>query len=246
MNKILMFKTIFVNIVVYIISFFIYFNGYVFLTKNWLFLSQIKNIASFTLLYVFLYEIGFYYLLFFSNKYVLEKIKFNSVLKDSTEDSLTGVLARKAGITFLKKKVKYSIKFNKPLTICFVDINNLKYVNDHYGHNEGDILIETVANLINSTLRNGDAVARLGGDEFLVIFDNCDLMKAKLIWSRTESEFDSLNNNSNFEFIISVSKGFCEYNEKKHISIKSFIEKADQEMYKNKRMTKLKMKFDRK
>ncbi len=74
---------------------------------------------------------------------------------------MTGTLNRDAGLTILKDMMKASRESGAQLTLCFVDINNLKYVNDQFGHHEGDKLISIVSATINESLRDHDIVARL-------------------------------------------------------------------------------------
>ena len=229
-----------IDLVVYIMSFLLYFNAYIFILKNWEIVKSIKNISFFIITYLILYELGFFYILFLSNKYSLERLKFKKILKTASEDSLTGVLSRSSGLKYLKKCINRSNEYGKHLTICFIDINNLKFVNDNFGHAEGDTLIETVANLINSGLRINDKVMRLGGDEFLVIFDECKLERAKLIWSRIEKDIEHYNKVSDLKYNLSVSSGFSEYNKHLFTSMNEFIKCADEEMYRNKKIMKIK------
>jgi len=229
-----------IDLVVYIMSFLLYFNAYIFILKNWEIIKSIKKISFFIITYLILYELGFFYILFLSNKYSLERLKFKKILKTASEDSLTGVLSRSSGLKYLKKCINRSNEYGKHLTICFIDINNLKFVNDNFGHAEGDTLIETVANLINSGLRINDKVMRLGGDEFLVIFDECKLERAKLIWSRIEKDIEHYNKVSDLKYNLSVSSGFSEYNKHLFTSMNEFIKCADEEMYRNKKIMKIK------
>lgn len=174
------------------------------------------------------------FVLYMTNVYLFKSSDYLSIKLSSETDALTGVLNRKAGINFLKERMQ-NIQLKKgALTICFVDVNNLKEVNDKYGHKLGDNLIVNVAKIIKEVLREGDEVARLGGDEFLVLFDACNIEQAVRAWDRIIEKFEAFNLNSDEVYDISVSVGFAEYNHKLNISYETLIELADTEMYKNK------------
>jgi len=146
-------------------------------------------------------------------------------------DPLTGIANRQAGFQFLQEKMQDSLRTGSNLTICFLDVNNLKLVNDKWGHNEGDRLISTVSEIVCSSLRANDNICRLGGDEFLVTFSNCDLVRAKSIWDRISKNFVAFNYQSGLRYDVTVSYGFAEYNGTQNISVEEFIEIADKRMY---------------
>ena len=89
-------------------------------------------------------------------------------------DSLTGLSNR------LKFDADLSIRFKRksngnqpePFTLCFLDLNGFKPINDHYGHDAGDEVLQTLAARLTNNLRGGDSVARVGGDEFVLILDS--------------------------------------------------------------------------
>lgn len=146
-------------------------------------------------------------------------------------DPLTGISNRQAGMQFLHDRMIESNANKTSLTICFIDVNNLKMVNDKWGHNEGDRLISTVSEIIQGNLRGNDSICRLGGDEFLVTFASCDQKKAEKIWERISKSFVNFNYESGLRYDITVSYGFAEYCGDQSISVNELIEKADQEMY---------------
>lgn len=55
----------------------------------------------------------------------------------------------------------------------YCDINDFKLINDSYGHDQGDVVLKTVAKRMVSAMQRGDVVARLGGDEFLIVLEHC-------------------------------------------------------------------------
>jgi len=203
--------------------------------------SDVLKIGSLNnLLFVGLsmFYIASIFVLYITNIYLFKSSDYLSIKLSSETDALTGVFNRKAGINYLKERMQNVQHKKSPLTVCFVDVNNLKDVNDAHGHKIGDSLIKNVASIINSALREGDEVSRLGGDEFLVVFDQCAIEQAVHAWDRIIERFESFNLTERQVYDISVSVGFAEYNHKLNITHDTLIELADTEMYKNKQRYK--------
>ena len=129
-------------------------------------------------------------------------------------------------------------KNNDMISICFIDINGLKEVNDAFGHESGDELILSVIDGVKKCIRNNDFVARLGGDEFLIIFEGLDEKQAEEIWGRIIEGYALINEIENRKYLISVSHGIetfrCDSNE----YIDTIINQADGKMYEEKRRIK--------
>ena len=96
-------------------------------------------------------------------------------------DPLTTVPNRRAFYEALDKERVRSLRYRRPLTIAYVDLDNFKKVNDSLGHAVGDELLVQVAVGLRSNLRASDYVGRLGGDEFGVILPETDATAAKLV-----------------------------------------------------------------
>lgn len=79
---------------------------------------------------------------------------------------------------------KYKENLQYPLVAVMIDINHLKFYNDNFGHKEGDTLIKTIVNNIQSHLREKDQLIRFGGDEFLLLLQECDEIKGEKIVNR--------------------------------------------------------------
>ncbi|MGE5205282.1 MAG: GGDEF domain-containing protein [Chlamydiota bacterium] len=87
----------------------------------------------------------------------------------SRVDFLTGVPNGRA-FRQVAEMEKHRVKrYRRPLTVAYMDIDNFKVVNDHYGHQTGDVLLVWVARSIRRNLRATDFVARVGGDEFAIL-----------------------------------------------------------------------------
>lgn len=151
-------------------------------------------------------------------------------------DPLTGVLNRRFGLEKLIRQVELSDRYNHIFSICFIDIDNLKYVNNSFGHKEGDSMIKETARIIQSNLRKTDMFIRMGGDEFLIVFPHTILRGARGVIRRIEKDVRRFNANKtkNEKFEIAFSHGFAEYNPVHKISSDKLIEISDSNMYEQK------------
>jgi diguanylate cyclase (GGDEF)-like protein len=80
-----------------------------------------------------------------------------------------------------------------PISIIMVDVDNLKKVNDTFGHSTGDQILIKIANLLSSVFRQEDIISRIGGDEFVVMLPNTSMAVAKLIIERMNNRIDAYN-----------------------------------------------------
>lgn len=151
-------------------------------------------------------------------------------------DDLTGTLNRRFGLEKLVRQIELSDRYNQIFTICFIDIDNLKYVNDTFGHAAGDILLKQTARIIKSAIRKTDMVVRMGGDEFMLIFPHTRLSGVREFVKRIMQDIKSYNTGIDniTKFEISFSYGFAEYNPMAKVSSDRLVEIADNEMYEQK------------
>ncbi|MFS1983941.1 diguanylate cyclase domain-containing protein [Vibrio breoganii] len=84
-------------------------------------------------------------------------------------DELTGVYNRITLYSDIEEAIAYSQLDEKVVALCFIDMDGFKDINDQLGHEYGDILLQTVAQRLNETVRSSDRVYRYGGDEFVVL-----------------------------------------------------------------------------
>jgi len=155
-------------------------------------------------------------------------------------DPMTEIPNRRAGFEYLKDVFEEANRNETIFTICYMDIDSLKKVNDIYGHQEGDILIKTVCQILKETIRNEDFLCRLGGDEFLVIFPKTNLHNAAEVWKRVERAIDDNNLDIPSKYNIYLSAGFAEFDKANIKSVDELIGVADHEMYNNKLLNKKK------
>ena len=94
-------------------------------------------------------------------------------------DPMTNLCNYRCFVKDLNTEIERSKRFNAPLSVLMIDIDNFKAYNDHHGHPEGDILLRKVAEAIKQALRSVDDVSRYGGDEFAVILPETSAEQAK-------------------------------------------------------------------
>ena len=150
-------------------------------------------------------------------------------------DTLTGAYNRGYGLELLQRQLKLSKRNKAPLLLAYADLDNLKDINDEFGHEEGDRTMVQVAKLLKSILREVDIITRMGGDEFLVIFLDSSLNEIPIIRERLSKELALLNQVSKKPYKIEFSTGFSNYDSANPQSMDELIRIADENMYKEKK-----------
>jgi diguanylate cyclase (GGDEF)-like protein len=108
----------------------------------------------------------------------------------SNHDTLTGIYNRLFFETELKR-LDSSRQF--PISIIMTDLDNLKHVNDAFGHRAGDQLLKNLASLFNAIFRHEDIICRIGGDEFVILLPNTGEAETRIIMERLNKQVDSFN-----------------------------------------------------
>ena len=161
----------------------------------------------------------------------------------ATYDELTGLVNRRAGWSILENAYKRSKTGSANFSICFIDIDGLKYVNDKYGHDEGDFYIKTVADVLVSGVRHNDCVFRYGGDEMVIILNDCNKFKVEEIMKEAEINLEEIQDSQNKPYILSISYGIVNFNDYIADTIEDYIRHADHLMYENKKSKNVSVKL---
>jgi two-component system cell cycle response regulator len=99
----------------------------------------------------------------------------------ATIDKLTGVSNRQSLLAHLFNEVERANRYERPLSVAFVDIDHFKAVNDTYGHSTGDIVLRSVAQTLKANLRATDMVGRYGGEEFMLVLTETDVEEGAIL-----------------------------------------------------------------
>ncbi len=145
-------------------------------------------------------------------------------------DSLTGIYNRRHIFSSIDEEMRYAYENGNSLTLCMIDLDYFKNINDRFGHVYGDKVLVGVAQIIAQHLDSDDIFGRYGGEEFIILFRNTDLESAL---KKTYAFMDAVRNTTWEEGAkLTISCGISTY--KKGIFFSNFIEIADRNLYKAK------------
>lgn len=102
------------------------------------------------------------------------------LFQEASTDTLTGLYNRRQFEALFNQAIAAAVRYNTPYCVMMSDIDHFKNVNDTYGHEAGDVVLKTVADLMKKTFRTSDIVARFGGEEFIAFFTNTDIDGAQV------------------------------------------------------------------
>ncbi len=146
-------------------------------------------------------------------------------------DKLTGAYNRTKCHEILEREIERVKRHNQPLSIIIFDIDRFKRINDRYGHNAGDYVLKTIADIVRESIRKIDYFVRWGGEEFMVISSETNLKEATALAERIRAKIES----STFEGVgkVTVSFGVTEFTS--NDTEDSLIKRADDAMYEAKK-----------
>ena len=152
-------------------------------------------------------------------------------------DSLTGLYNRRGFDKILRDKLTSNNGTDENYGIVSIDMDNLKVINDSFGHSSGDIALKALANIISDVIDDGEYAARIGGDEFSAIISIKDADTATRFKERLQKGIDEYNTNGG-EWKLGASVGICELHENKSATFFDCMMIADMRMYEEKRSKK--------
>jgi len=181
-------------------------------------------------------------------------LRFDKMMRDrkgeqellalSLTDELTGLCNRRRFFILTEQYLKLAVRKKKKWLFLYMDMDDLKWINDHCGHSEGDQALIALSNILKKTFRESDVIARIGGDEFAVLLEATEEGDEMLI-TRLHENMKDYNAKVSQDYKLSVSMGVAEFDPEYPISIDKLLSKADALMYAQKRRAREVLQKDR-
>ncbi|MGR9013202.1 MAG: GGDEF domain-containing protein [Gammaproteobacteria bacterium] len=210
---------------------------YLFLGKNGLANDEIFSLGQSSVLLTWLFPmllVGYITTMLSNDIYHA----FSRIKTTAQTDELTSLYNRRAFMELLEKQLHQSRRGEHSFSILLGDCNNLKIVNDQYGHEAGNLLLRTIADNFRHCLRGCDTAARYGGDEFTILLPDTTIEAAELVTKRIQDTLAaSCFNYRNNPITTEISIGIATYPQHGDTA-EALLHHADQAMYANKRKSK--------
>lgn len=148
-------------------------------------------------------------------------------------DDLTGLYNRRGFLAAAAQQLKLARRESHDSLLFFADVDNLKAINDSYGHKEGDLTLVRVADVLESTFRDSDVLGRLGGDEFIALAPKSSSYDRVTILRRLTRNLAQVNSGDH-RYEISLSIGVARFDPLRPVSLADLVAQADRSMYEQK------------
>jgi len=150
-------------------------------------------------------------------------------------DELTGLNNRRGFVMLANQLLLLSnrsvfTQVKRPMMLMFADLDYLKRINDDFGHEKGDLVLQDVADVLRKTFRLSDIIARLGGDEFAVLAIDADNDEPQLR-KRLQTNVDLVNEKNTCQYTLSLSVGFAWHDPATPCTVNELLRIADNNMY---------------
>ena len=168
-----------------------------------------------------------------TSKYTELQEDNTTLTKQSKTDELTGVLNRRGYYEFGQRTLDIIQEMEHAGIVFFADMDNLKKINDTYGHDVGDEAIKLLAEIFKMVFRSNDVIGRLGGDEFGIVAPGMVIEHVPLIRKKIDETCKKESKRLKLPYTLSVSVGYASL--EKSSLLKQLMSEADEMLYKEKR-----------
>lgn len=155
----------------------------------------------------------------------------NNIVLDrlSRNDVLTGILNRRGFLDIAVSVIRESREMKRDVILSYVDMNNLKVINDRFGHDDGDFSLKTVSRILTEVVAGCGTVGRIGGDEYALLYYG--KLTEEELREEIDARFRQMNEESDVPYNVSVSCGFYRIRPEDDISLDDALESADANLY---------------
>ncbi len=150
-------------------------------------------------------------------------------------DELTGAYNRRGFMILAEHHLRASERTQRGTLLFFIDLNDMKGINDNHGHSAGDDALSDTAEILRQTFRSADIIGRMGGDEFAVMATSAPPAIAGAIADRLQQKVCDHNAKELRPFELALSFGIAEYDPTAPCTIDELLAEADEKMYSHKR-----------
>jgi diguanylate cyclase (GGDEF)-like protein len=152
-------------------------------------------------------------------------------------DELTGLYNRRGFLASATHQIKLAQRNAQNVLLLFCDLDDLKGINDSFGHQEGDLALIRTADALEDTFRDSDIVARLGGDEFAVLASEASMPNREDILPRLEESL-ARDNAAEARYQLSLSIGVARFDPLNPSTLGELMARADKDMYAHKKYSR--------
>jgi diguanylate cyclase (GGDEF)-like protein len=150
-------------------------------------------------------------------------------------DELTGIYNRRGLLTLGEYYLRMVRRQKKCIYMLYADFDDLKTINDTWGHQEGDTALIETAGVLKNNFRESDIIARIGGDEFVVILVDTTSDSIDTVIDRLKKAVEINNSEGNHAYRLSLSVGIAFCDPEHPVSIEELVSQADRHMYDDKK-----------
>ncbi|RJQ48801.1 MAG: GGDEF domain-containing protein [Nitrospiraceae bacterium] len=170
------------------------------------------------------------------SKNITERKKMEEQLRSlSLTDELTGLYNRRGVFTLAEHVLRQANRNKEGFFLLYADLDNLKKINDTFGHQEGDTVLIDTASVFRKSYRDSDIIGRIGGDEFVIMPVGTSHDNIKTIIERFQKVLRDHNAGSSMEYDLSISIGVVYYDPLSPCSLYELLFHADKQMYDQKK-----------
>ena len=166
--------------------------------------------------------------------FLIDTNRYEEIVHQSVKDVLTGLNNRAYFDQVFEQQLSLAQRYNTDLSLLFLDIDNFKDINDQYGHQTGDVVLQGIASIIEKEKRDSDIAIRFGGEEFVLLMPHTGSINGLILAERIRQAVDSaVITHGDIAISVTISGGLASYPTHGD-SCSAILTVADQALYQSK------------